>query len=145
LAANPNALNFSDVSSQSLGISEANYQGLFAIDASTCAGVAAAAPTSASGPTAFVSVTSQSSGSCQLTVSDDHSGTVAVTVTVALATPSPAPSPTPAGAIASPSRNDALAIATSSAATAIRNAGVGVAYYAIDLFEFTRWFTVLGA
>ncbi|MBC5823430.1 MAG: hypothetical protein GIX02_01165, partial [Candidatus Eremiobacteraeota bacterium] len=82
LAVNPAALTFDNARSgpQSFTATEAIYLG--PIFARGCAGVAAVDPPTGSGPTQRFTVTPQTPGSCQITVTDDHGGVQSVSVTI---------------------------------------------------------------
>ncbi|MDQ2818562.1 MAG: hypothetical protein M3T49_10215 [Candidatus Eremiobacteraeota bacterium] len=78
LTVNPASLTFNAIGEQQpLSASEAFYTGGFTVDAAACAGIA-----TVSGSSPSFTVTAVGSGSCDLTVRDNHNGSRAVHVTV---------------------------------------------------------------
>ncbi|PZR61027.1 MAG: hypothetical protein DLM53_10280, partial [Candidatus Eremiobacter antarcticus] len=92
----PDSLSFSDLSqTSSFTVSEAAYGGTFTQNSPTgCAGIVSVSPATAGGPSATFNATSQGAGSCTLTVSDDHGGSVSIPVSVTVPSPTPTPTPT---------------------------------------------------
>ena len=65
-------------------VSESGYSGAFSVDAGACNGLATASPSSATGPSATISVTALAAGTCNIVISDaaQQKATIGVTVTV---------------------------------------------------------------
>ena len=94
----PTSLTFTDiVPTQTFGVTESGYTGKFTIDQSSCASIASVSPLSGDSTTTFTvtpSSSSASGGTCNLSITDDHSSPAA-TVSVTFGpfgalTPSPA-------------------------------------------------------
>ncbi len=82
----PSTLTFSDVgagAAQTFTVSESGYTGTFTLDTSGCpSSVATVSPTTGNASTTFT-VTPVFSGTCTISVGDDHTQTATVTATVA--------------------------------------------------------------
>jgi hypothetical protein len=85
LTVSPSALSFIGVSDQlTVTVSEAGYNGGFAVDATGCGAAATVSALTAAAPGAQFTVTSVASGTCTVTVSDglNQKQQIPVTVTV---------------------------------------------------------------
>ena len=76
----PGSMTFNNTNAKDLTISETAYPGQFTT--SGCSGIVSINPSIGNGPSATLSVSPVSSGSCTITVSDDHGNSKNVNVTV---------------------------------------------------------------
>jgi hypothetical protein len=83
LQVSPPALTFTTVTSatQNVAVTESNYTGTFA-ETDTCASIATASTTAASGPQSSFAVVPVAGGSCEITFKDSGNKTVTVSVIV---------------------------------------------------------------
>ena len=83
ISASPNQLSFTTTGSQqSFTVTDPGNNGTLTASSSTCSGIATFSPTTATGTTLTVNVTSVAAGSCAISVADGGSHQVSVAVGV---------------------------------------------------------------
>ena len=137
LNVSPSALSFTHAGSsfaQNLSVDETNYTGVFSTTLTSCSGVVTISPSSGNGPNLSIAVTPVASGaSCNIQVTDDHSGSVNIPVTAVIPTPPPTPTPSP-----SPGP---LTVAPTSLAFIVQGSG-GAQSLAVSETNYPRLFAI---